>query len=463
MPVTGLAALSGFLQGFSDSYVHRKEQADAQRRQTNAALAQMLLKHSIEDPDFTPTPEMDKIIDSVYGKQGHGILQNIRENWRSSPQGQAHQQLVQYAREHATGFEGPPQQEPFVEAAKNDPLVALQLYGPQAAQIVARSGSQAADAQFLGNLPGFGGGTAPVSAPSGGGAMPAPTPVASTTPAPTALPTGPRVTRLSARSPSGKYSVTIGDPEGEIASKEAAKRQARLDTPMSPEEDIRAEARDRGLAGPQAREFILSRKAQQKQADVQAGAETRAQVKEAYRRPAVGTQKTLQDIGVVKSIVSRARQALADPELGPEIIRSRGVLSGRAIDLAQKYGFSQGEAKDLWGTLVQQMKILAVQPYLRGVRRYEFIQDAQRHIPQPGEQIELTLEKLKQLDQLTNTYTSVALFFDQPVAKVKADLAAGKLPEQFQSEGEGAAPAPAPSALPGYTGSYGASYTVEGP
>lgn len=211
------------------------------------------------------------------------------------------------------------------------------------------------------------------------------------------------------------------------------RRKAQLEQPMTPEQDLHAEAADRGLTGAEATQFVQQKRADLQQERVRKSAEIRAGITENYRRASASTQKTITDISVVKSIVQRAREALADPELGPQIIQSRGVLSGRAIDLAQKYGFSQGEAKDIWGTLVNQMKIIAVQPYLRGVRRYEFIQDAQRHIPQPGEEIPLTLEKLNQLDKLTDTYTNAALFFDQPLAKVKESLAKGVGPDNFQS------------------------------
>lgn len=86
---TGLAALSGFLEGFSNTYVKRKEMADQQQRKLNQDLAQGIMGKAFSDPTFTPTPEMEKIVKSAYGAEGSKALLGLHQQWQQNPAFQA--------------------------------------------------------------------------------------------------------------------------------------------------------------------------------------------------------------------------------------------------------------------------------------------------------------------------------------------------------------------------------------
>jgi hypothetical protein len=80
-----LAALSGFLQGFAGTYVPKKQRQEEQQRKNNHELAQSIWEKSMSDPTFEPTPEMQKIFEGAYGKDGAKFLKDAHDKIKASP------------------------------------------------------------------------------------------------------------------------------------------------------------------------------------------------------------------------------------------------------------------------------------------------------------------------------------------------------------------------------------------
>lgn len=229
---------------------------------------------------------------------------------------------------------------------------------------------------------------------------------------------------------------------GIAGARAAGARGAGVVAPRSAEERAAAEALDRGLQPGQPDYNAFVRNDISTEAASLAGVKAKAgaEVREQYRMPSPQTQKVLTDVGIVSSVVGRMQALLDDPVAGPEIAASRGIISGRILAAGRKVGLDldrmQSEAekatgvkpKTLWDILTSQAQIIAVQPYLRGVRRYEFIQDARGHIPAPGDELAVTKIKLQELNTLANNYRDIALFYDRPVAMINADTKAGNVP-----------------------------------
>jgi hypothetical protein len=447
MPSAALSGISGFLQGFAGVYVPRELKRDAEERAQNVGFANTMAQLAEDGTLTTLPPDAAKIFTKAYGKE-HGsaiadvVQQMIQQN---RPGHELRDQLTAPPSADDVGgglraagvgslTSGAPGLADVLRGATDPgatierrlqahPLAAGVAFGPQTGALAAKGAADARASALTGRL-------VDTLGTGGGGRLP---PGAS-------LKVGPLTLR-------GQPDPGAASDAAEAKAEATARGHQRglLGTPITKDQMIAAEVKDRGLTGVDASKYARDMR-QREAADI---TEARAGVKEQYRRPSAATEKTLNDIGAAQTVVTRMREALADPVLGPEIVASRGVLSGRAIDLARRYGFSQGQAKDLWGTLLAQAEIIAVQPYIRGVRRYEFIKDARQHIPQPGEELPLTLTKLDEMEKLFGSYRSLALFYDRPVGLIKRDLGAKVDPSAWLPSVEPASPEASPQAAEG--------------
>lgn len=238
---------------------------------------------------------------------------------------------------------------------------------------------------------------------------------------------------------------------GQAGARVAGQRAAQVEFPVTTKEDAIKEALARKLV-PGTEDYKNFMNTYFTDIE-QRKATTRHQVAEQYRLPSESTRKTLGDIGILEGIVTRMENALNDQKLGPEIIKSRGPISGRLLNAARRFGLDIGPGKTAWDIITDQARVIGVQPYLRGVRRYEFIEDARGHLPQAGDQLNVTLDKLKELHALIDDYKYVALMNDKPIASILADIKSGRarIDQQAQQAilrnyGDIPAPPPTPAA-----------------
>lgn len=154
-----------------------------------------------------------------------------------------------------------------------------------------------------------------------------------------------------------------------------------------------------GLSGAALTDHVMQRRVQDETQRIEANEFT----KKKYRPFNVAAQKALATLDVTDGLIASLEEALKDPA----VLRNRNMLAGVFHEKARQHSIPLAESEDAYITLRQQLEIVAPNIYTHNrIGAFQYIVDARKHLPLPGDTPERIFEKLEKLKKLSYAYRS---------------------------------------------------------
>lgn len=185
--------------------------------------------------------------------------------------------------------------------------------------------------------------------------------------------------------------------------------------------------------------------------DAAAGAASKseaiAKVKEEYAKLPVAAQNTLATIDTMGDVTTEVRRLLQDPE----VRGNRGLFEGRLRQALYTAGIAASPNEDAYLALSNFAQIMGVQPFMRGTRNYQFIQQIQQHLPKAGDQPELIEDKLNRMSfYLDHLHDNIIAAAKGRISELQPRLGPRGGPTGTPgASAEGGAPQPGEEVIPG--------------